>query len=117
MTTYVHDHSNIEVTRHINVIDGEVRPQPYSSAGRKYRVSKVIVEFRWAPIPTGWKVSGANLSGTVLKADGSDSKNDAREHVSTYDTPPMWLDELIDAVRPVGAVELPFDVPQNSNGS
>lgn len=115
MTTYVHERTVIEVTRHVNLIDGPVRPQPHSRSGRKYRVERVIIHYGW--IDGVWKVTGAKLLGTVLKADGSDSKNDAREHVSCYDIPPAWLDELIDGLRPVGDLEMPFRVPQNSNGS
>jgi hypothetical protein len=108
MITYVHDNTDLEVTRTINVIDGPVRPQPYSSVGRKYRVSRAIITYRWTA--GAWKVAGVKLFGTVLKADGSDSKNDAREHLSRFDTPPMWLDDLTTGLRPVGVPELPFNV-------
>jgi hypothetical protein len=108
MTEYIHNNTDLEVTRTINVTDGPVRPQPYSSVGRKYRVSRAIITYRW--IAGAWNIAGVKLSGTVLKADGSDSKNDAREHLSTYGTRPTWLAKLIDGLRPVGVPELPFNV-------
>lgn len=114
MTTYVHDHSNIDVVRHVNVIDGEVRPQPYTSAGRKYRVERAVIKYYYSS--GDWRLSGAVLLGTVLKKDGTDSKNDAREQVSHFDTPPMWLSNLVDGIRPQGGPTLPFNVTQSPDG-
>lgn len=114
MTTYIHDRTTVKVVRHINVADGEVRRCPYSNAGRKYRVDRVVIHYGWTA--GAWKVSETVLSGTVLKADGSDSKNAAIEHISSYNAPPMWLDELVSGARPVGAPELPFNVNQTPDG-
>lgn len=120
MTTYIHDRTTARVVRHINVVNGEVRRCPRSNTGRKYRVGRVVIHYSWTA--GAWKVSEAVLSGTVLKADGSDSKNNkglvpALEHISSYDTPPMWLDDLADGLRPVGVPELPFNVSQTSDGT
>jgi hypothetical protein len=121
MTEYIHDRTDVEVTRYVNLVDGPVRPQPYSSAGRRYRVDRVQIKFTLGE-GAAWRAVSVTLSGTVLKKDGTDSKNDARDHAYGWDdsgtTPDLhWLRDLVDRIRPIGRPTLPFDVLQTPNGN
>jgi len=115
MTAYVHDHSHMQVTRNVNVTDGQIRPQPYSLAGRTYRVEYVVITYSY--VAWGWATKGIQMSGTVLRKDGSDSKNDARESIYNSEGAPEWLAGLIDGIRPVGVPVLPMGVFQDPDDS
>lgn len=67
------------------VEDGEVREKPYSRTGQRYRVTCVEV------IKEDGNVSSVKLFGPVLKKDGTDSMNDAREHMHRHSEWPDWL--------------------------
>lgn len=106
-------------TRRINVAEGPVHPMAYSSTGKTFRVERVGIDYNLAKDGT-WQVvreSSVWVTGTVLKKDGSDSRNDhtrtPRADPGTWGAPVTftgeweWLNSLIDAARPVGAVTLP----------
>lgn len=87
----------------LDVTDGEVRPQPYSRAGRRYRVDSVAVEFVRTTRDGDGDEPGEDvnirLHGTVLKADGTDSRNRCDETFWRHETLPDWLADLVARLR------------------
>lgn len=111
MTEYIHERTYVSVARTVNVIDGPIRVMRHSSKGRKFRIDKVVVTYYQRS--EEWHVQTLSLHGIVLKADGSDSKLDTWErsvHEWKDSDSLEWLRDLIDGIRPVGEVTLPFDV-------
>ena len=101
-----------EIVNTFNIQDGAVLAMRHSSIDRKYRVERVTITYTFVPEKNAWIVqSGFNveLLGTVLKKDGSDSKNDHRTY-APYDalSNPLkyphldWLFDIIDMAQPVG---------------
>jgi hypothetical protein len=73
----------------VTIDDGEVRNQPYSRAGRRYRVERITVEKR------DGNVGGVELQGSVLKKDGTPGENDARERFYSQSDWPEWLNRIV----------------------
>ena len=72
----------------VSIEDGEIRPQPYSSSGREYRVASVTVVKREG------NVSSVELRGQVLKKDGTEGANPARESIWEREWP-QWLRSIV----------------------
>lgn len=116
---YTSSSANATLTRYIDIEDGPVHEQAYSTAGRRFRVTRVTITYqltetgRWE-VQSGWDIS---VAGTVLKKDGSGSQNDhteSPESVRGYGGPIRfeeewaWIGEIVDAARPEGNVTLPL---------
>jgi hypothetical protein len=71
------------------VDDGEVRDQPYTRTGRRYRVERITV------VKRDGNCTDAELSGPVLKKDGSDGANWTRESLYRQGDWPEWLSSAI----------------------
>lgn len=82
-------HSRTVKTYTVTIEDGEVRPQPYSSAGREYRVQTVTVK------KSDGNVSSVELRGSVLKKDGTPGANGARETFYREREWPEWLRSVV----------------------
>ena len=98
----------IEATRYLYVEDGPVLDKKHSRTGKKYRVVQVVVPYKWTP--DRWRTTVVNLIGPVLRKDGSDGATQERAFVSNYEREQPgweWLNEIIDAARPVGTLDLP----------
>jgi hypothetical protein len=104
-------------TRRVQVEDGPVHGQAYSTTGRRFRVTHV--EILYSLNAEGeWSVKNdfaIKVSGVVLKKDGSDSANHhtrSPERFNWSDKKPIpeweWLTILVDALRPEGTPELPI---------
>lgn len=111
--------SQTRCVRYISIEDGPVHGLEYSATGRRFRVETVTVEYTLTPAGT-WEVRSAwdiRVTGTVLKNDGSDSKNGHSRRPETdrtsYGQPPrfegewQWAGDLIEAARPTGTITLP----------
>lgn len=72
----------------VTIEDGEVRTQPYSR-DRRYRVNRVVVTKQ------NGNVSGVELRGRVVKKDGTDSLNPARESLYRQSDWPEWLRSIV----------------------
>lgn len=73
----------------LTVEDGEVRSQPYVQSGRKYRVNRIVVTKR------DGNVSSVELRGSVLKKDGTEGANPARETLYGQGYWPKWLFSVV----------------------
>ena len=73
----------------VDIEDGEVRDQPYSRSSRKYRVDRVTV------VKRDGNVSSVELHGPVLKKDGADGMNYARERLYGQKDWPAWLNGVV----------------------
>ena len=73
----------------LTVEGGEVRPQPYNRSGRQYRVQEIVVTKR------DGNVSAVELRGSVLKKDGSEGANIARESFYGQREWPQWLHGIV----------------------
>lgn len=82
--------SRVVKTYWIALTGGEVRPVPYSSvSGRTYRVRRIVVT------KVDGNVSSVELSGPVLKKDGTEGANDGREHLYSQKDWPLWLGLIV----------------------
>lgn len=100
-----HHCTRAQVTRTIDIENGPVIPMPYSVAGKMFRVERLSI--RYDLEPDGWRKSryGTNVSGTVLKKDGTDSKS---EHSSEFlSSVPHWISDIAEAFKPQGQLTLP----------
>lgn len=73
----------------ITVEEGEVRDQPYTRSGRRYRVQRIVV------VKRDGNVDSVVLGGTVLKKDGTDSLNDASQSFYGQGDWPQWLHGIV----------------------
>lgn len=73
----------------VGIENGEVRPQPYTRSGRQYRVDGIKV------VKSDGNVSSVELSGPVLKKDGTDSLNGATERLYGQRDWPAWLHSIV----------------------
>lgn len=73
----------------IIVEDGEVRDQPCTNSGRRYRVRRITV------VKEDGNLSKVELRGLVLKKDGTEGLNDARETLYGQRDWPEWLHSLV----------------------
>lgn len=98
-----------QVVRSVTVEDGPVLSMTYSTTGKKYRVDRISITYRW--VDGEWKVSSpwsVDLIGVVLKKDGSESANttkrnaDYANRVSGTDWAPEYdfLKPIIELLRP-----------------
>ena len=76
-------------TYRLTIEDGEVRDQPYTRTGRRYRVEQITV------IKQDGNVRRVELHGSVLKKDGTDSMNGATESFFGQRTWPEWLNGIV----------------------
>lgn len=72
----------------VNIEDGEVRTKPFSR-GLAYRVNRIVVTKQ------DGTVSGVELRGKVIKKDGTDGANPARESFHRQSDWPDWLRSII----------------------
>lgn len=101
-----------EIVSVFDVEGGPVLPMEHSTIDRKYRVEKVKVTYKFSTEKNAWIVQSGfhvELSGTVLKRDGSDSKNYHQVHVpygalrEPLKYPHLdWLFDIVDMAQPVG---------------
>jgi len=82
-------------------------PMPYSQAGKTYRVEHLSVTYTQRG--GSWTAQTVQLSGTVLKKDGSDSKTFTRHDAWGWEQRSElgFVRAIVDGFRPVGSVELP----------
>lgn len=73
----------------VRIEDGEVRDQPYSRIGGQYRVRRVEV------IKRDGNISKVELVGVVVKKNGHDGVQPAREHLWNPAEWPQWLTSVI----------------------
>lgn len=104
--------TGIAVTQEFEVTDGPVLRQRYTRTPRRYRV--VQVTFTWRLGEDGrWRQDGlARVGGPLVKKDGTDSSMWHNRHVVAHDMAREpdtwgWLSELIEHMRPSGAMTLP----------
>lgn len=108
---FVHARTYGTLTRHVNVIDGQVHRHRYSSTGKKYRVHGAIVTYQLDRSRGEWEVGRIVLHGPVLRKDGAEGKETfSGDPGYGWESKPKyaWLVKLIDAMRPEGVPELPF---------
>jgi hypothetical protein len=115
---YTDNRSASTIVRCIDIEDGPIHKQAYSTAGRLFRADRIAIKYYLADTGT-WEVQSSyeiSITGTVLKKDGSDSQNGHTrrpESVNRYGEPSRfegewaWVGELIDRARPEGLVVLP----------
>lgn len=116
---YTDRSTSSSITRRINIEDGPVLPMAYSSTGKTFRVDHVDLPYVMTEDGT-WQILYAvsiDVSGTVLKKDGSDGQNRHSRWptgcTSRYNEPVRfegeweWVGQLIDAARPEGTVIFP----------
>ena len=103
----IHSHTSVTVRRTVNIIGGPVVDMAYSHPPKQFRVESVIIAYElnaagvWV-----WDKWGTTASGTVLRKDGTDSKNKHRRDY--YEGLPPWLKRIAEGLLPVGCVDLPF---------
>lgn len=107
-----HSQTRTRTLRRFTVEDGPVLPQPYSSAGRRFRVERVTLEYTLDGTFGDWTFAAAQVGGTVLKKDGTDSANQHDSSVYSYDIRDRksrwgWLAQAIDTFRPTGTADYP----------
>lgn len=107
---------NARYIRRISVADGPVHPMAYSQTGKVFRVDHVEIRYTLDPESGHWdwnSRSDINLTGPVLKKDGSDSRNFHTRHPGCKYNPYRlaedyaWVGKLIEDARPIGEVHLP----------
>lgn len=113
LTSY--GNTQVTIKRSVTVTDGPVVPQSYSSTGRRFRVERITITYKW--INGRWVVDSQfsiDLVGTVLKKDGSDSLNTHCGHPEYTDWktrefrgPYAFVQDVVDLIRPSGDVEMP----------
>jgi hypothetical protein len=120
---YTDDSTTATYTRRINITDGPVHGQAYSTTGRQFRAERITIPYALTDAGT-WEVYSAwaiDITGVVLRKDGSDSQNTHSrkpDSANRYREPLRfegewaWVGELIDAARPEGRVTLPPMIKQ-----
>jgi hypothetical protein len=98
------------VTRHIDVEQGPALSGMYGS--KTGRVTRVSINYVALDRSDKWEAQGIHVSGVVLKADQTDSKNTFSTLVGSYDlnqSPARWewLANLIDMARPTSVPLIP----------
>ena len=73
----------------LTVEDGEVRDQPYTRSGRRYRVQRITV------VKRDGNVDSVKLSGSVLKKDGTEGQVQADERIYGQRQWPEWLHGIV----------------------
>lgn len=112
-------HAKITRTVEIEPEGAPVLPLEYSLDGKRFRVTLLTITYTWTA--GKWvadSYSSVQMSGRVLKKDGSDSKNNhTRYPAYGWPTAPdmyPWLDTIINALRPTTDMILTtgtFEVP------
>ena len=82
-------HSCTVKTYTLDIEGGEVRDQPYSRVGGRYQVDRIQV------VKRDGNVDQVELSGSVLKKDGSIGKNPASERLYREGEWPQWLRAIV----------------------
>jgi hypothetical protein len=113
--------THAEITRSVEIEPegAPVLPLEYSLDGKRFRVTLLTVTYTWTA--GKWvadSYSSVQMSGRVLKKDGTDSKNNHTRYPA-YGWPAAqdmypWLDTIIDALRPTTDMILTtgtFEVP------
>ena len=73
----------------VTIEDGEVRDQPYTRTGRRYRVERITV------VKRDGNVYSVELHGPVLKKDGAEGLNGASEKFYGRRDWPEWLRGIV----------------------
>lgn len=107
--------TRMETVRHFVIVeDCPIVPMAYARPPKEVRIVRGYITYRWHRgewnVQNDWSVS---ISGTVLKKDGTDSKNDHSRQGADW----PWLNEIIDLLRPAGNVayasfEAPYEIGQ-----
>lgn len=107
------------ITVRLDVADGPVHNQAFSTRGRMFQVERVSIEYKQDPATGVWLVQSEydiTVSGTTLKRDGTPSKNDHSRNpgchfngrVGFAPTPEWaWLDDVIERYAPIGGITVP----------
>lgn len=82
-------HSRTVKTYILTIEDGELRDQPHTRTGRKYRVSRMKV------VKRDGNFESLELIGYVVKKDGQEGQNSARESFYTSATWPEWTRSIV----------------------
>jgi len=103
-----HRSTSQQIIQRIGVVDGPVLPMPGSNTGKVYRVEYLLVTY--VQRDGSWATQRVQLSGTVLKRDGSDSKAFTKDDAWDWRKRPglEFASTIVDGFRPVGTVEFPF---------
>lgn len=112
-------HAKITRTVEIEPEGAPVLPLEYSLDGKRFRVTLLAITYTWtAGRWTTDSYSSVQMSGPVLKKDGTDSKNSHTRYpyYGWLGHPDMypWLGTVIDALRPTTDTILTtgtFEVP------
>ncbi len=106
------------ITRHFTIeTDHPVVPMAYSTASRKVRIEGGTIRYTWADrawVTGEWNI---DITGSVLKKDGTPGKSDHTRHPETAKgystfrnyTPAEgweWMGEIVDLLRPDGNATL-----------
>lgn len=107
----IHDSSWHRISRTVNIIDGPVLPHPGNGANKRFRLTRLTVQFSLGSHGE-WVSQQLVAQGPVLKADGTDSKTEFSDVVKAWvwKRAPEWAFAytIIDGLRPTGNAELPF---------
>lgn len=104
------------VNRHAIVTDGPI-VSAHRADGKLMRVERVRITYQWSSGNQLWNASkySTDVSGPVLKKDGTDSQLDAT--IRYYGETPAWIAEIVDRLRPHGLPVIPviqFEVEQSA---
>jgi hypothetical protein len=96
-----------QIDRHAAIIDGPI-VSAQRQDGKMMRVERIRISYRWIG---AWKTDkySVDISGPVLKKDGTDSQLDATIHY-WYGAQPEWVRAIIDGLRPDTAPTYSSDV-------
>lgn len=106
------------ITVRLDVADGPVHNQAFSTRGRMFQVERVSIEYKQDPATDVWLVQSEydiTVSGATLKRDGTPSKNDHSRNPGCHfnglgfaPTPEWaWLNDVIERYAPIGGIAVP----------
>lgn len=104
-------HNAQTIKRSVKVEDGPVLEQGTSNTGKKFRVEFIMITYTWSQ-SHGWDVQHVDVSGNVLKKDGTPSQAFTKQWAYNWDKPGSQyhvIAPVILGLRPVGNVGLPSE--------
>lgn len=111
--TSLDEESILQISRKAALANGPVLPMAYSSTGKTFRVKRVTVKYVYQG--GEWVAASrfsVDLSGPVLKKDGTDSKSWHTSHPewdwrgNAYLPVYAFAEKIVDMLRPQGGVAM-----------
>lgn len=108
------------ITRQVTVEGGPLLTQQNSSVGRRFRPETVTVKYHWRE--SAWATVDVTVIGPVIKKDGTESQNTARNSYwpgDAYSPASPWMVDVCDTLRPTHTPAVPtgtFEIKDPSNG-